>query len=577
MSRRLLSILTIIAIIAAYAVSYAGEIRVRPGKFDRFVVLSPDRVTAGDNAEITIWAVDTFGNIIKDFNKTDKEFRLSATGSATINPSVFKSAAFADGELTMVMKDTVSETVTLSLYEGNLSIPLLNKSIIISPAALKSFELKAPVRVVAGERFEVAISAKDMYNNIVSEDVPGKNLNFAFTGNVDPIFDNVIADLKNGVGRISLVSQKTGSLGIEVSDLISGSKGASGMITVVSGSADSFKIYSPKEVIAGEPFEISLVALDRFGNIATDYSSAGANITLASSGKVKPFPSVIPAHEFSNGQVKVFIRYDVPETVSITASELGKKTTGTSEVINVIAPVAEKFEIITPATVSAGQKFKIKITAYNQAGNIIKNYNVAGLDVQLETTGTGQLTPSLIPASEFINGSAIVEVQYNKSEIFTISARTVRVETVIAVKKTAPKHLAKPAAFAKEPAKSKKQHTKKETKVKALSTLEISSISMVEPKNKSSVAIHIPNLNKGIRYNAYTEVIDGKKWIIVKISPVVNKIEKPVKFDSKFIGEVVVESDTNDKNVVYIKLELLKPTKFNMVKEKNSLNIMLKN
>lgn len=582
MSRRLLSILTIMAVIAAYAFAYAGEISVKPGKFDRFVVLSSDKLTAGENMEITIWAVDAFGNIIKDFNKTNKEFRMSATGSVTVNPSVFKSEAFANGELTFVIKGTVSETVTLALYEGNTSIPLLTKNIFISPAPIKMFELKTPVRVTAGERFEVAISAKDIYGNTVSEDVPGKNLNFAFIGDADPVFDNVIADLKNGMGIMSFVSQKTGSLGIEVSDLISGSKGTSDMITVVSGHADSFKIYSPKEVIAGEPFEISVVALDRFGNIVTDYSSTGANITITSSGKAKPFPSVIPSHEFSNGQVKTFIRYDVPEAISLIVSESRKMSKGTSEIINVIAPVAQKFEIITPSTVYAGQKFKIKITAYNQAGNAIKNYNVAGSGVQLETTGTGQLTPSLIPASEFINGSAIVEVQYNKSETFTISAHTVKSETVVAVKKTAAKSTVKQAALAKESAKHKKQkikkeQTKKETKVKKLSTLEMSGISMVEPKNKSSIAIHIPNINKGISYNAYTEVIDGKKWIIIKISPVVNKIEKPVKFDSKFIGEVVIENDSNDKNAVYIKFELLKPTKFHVVKEKNSLNIVLKN
>ncbi len=55
-----------------------------------------------------------------------------------------------------------------------------------------------------------------------------------------------------------------------------------------------------------------------------------------------------------------------------------------------------------------------------------------------------------------------------------------------------------------------------------------------------------------------------------------SKIEKAVKFESSFVGNVVVEEDKKEKGAVLVKIEQLKPTKFHVVKEKNSLTVTLK-
>ncbi len=68
----------------------------------------------------------------------------------------------------------------------------------------------------------------------------------------------------------------------------------------------------------------------------------------------------------------------------------------------------------------------------------------------------------------------------------------------------------------------------------------------------------------------------AKKWIIVRIKPAVSKVEKAVKFESSFVGNVVVEEDKKEKGAVLVKIEQLKPTKFHVTKEKNSLTVTLK-
>lgn len=505
--------------------------------------------------------------IITNFGETGKEFQISVSGSATVTPSTFKSTSFVNGTLTVTITDKVAETVSLSIRERGMPIPILSKDLTIVPNRLSTFVIKGPRSAHAGEKFDIKIIAKDAFGNTVSEQIFGKNLNLIFKGNAEPKIDMPsIPDFKNGVCVVTLTSQKAGTAIIEAKDLITGSSGTSEKIDILNGPVNSFKVFVPKEVIAGEPFEVSIVAIDRFNNVVSNYSATGSGVSISTTGKLKPFPAVLPAYEFVNGQAKVELRYDAAENIAIVVTEIGKAQKGTSETIKVISPIPDKFEITTPDSAVAGQKFKIKITVYNQLGHVFKNYNIVGHDVQLSTTGTGTLIPNKIPASEFVNGTAVVEVQYNKSETFAIYASPV-----------------KPAATAvKQPAKEPKDHKKakkvkaKEEKKAEAKTLEITNISLVEPRKKSTISIHIPNLDGMVKYNAFTETANGKKWIVIKIKPAVNKVKKAVKFDSSFVGNVVIEEDKKEKGAVLIKIEQLKPARFHITKGKGSLTVTLK-
>jgi hypothetical protein len=569
----------IIAVIAAVPLLvHSGEIVVKPGKFDHFNILMPDRIVAGEDVSIRLQAVDAFNNIITNFGETGKEFHLTVSGSASVNPATFKATSFVNGTLTITISDKVAETINLSVRESGIPIPILSKDLTITPNKLNSFVIKGPRTARAGERFDINIIAKDLFGNTVSEPILGKNMNLIFKGNAEPRVDMpAIPDFKNGICAVTLISQKSGTAIVEVKDLITGSSGTSEKIDVINGPVNSFRVFVPKEVIAGEPFEVSVVAVDRFGNVVSNYSTTGSGVIITSSGRFKPFPSSLPAYEFVNGQAKFDLRYDAAEDISVIVTEMGKAQKGTSEGIKVVSPIPERYEITTPDSAVAGQKFKIKITVYNQLGHVIRNYNIVGPDVQLSTTGTGTLMPNRIPASEFVNGTAVIEVQYNKSESFAITAGPVK--PAVAVKKpaAAPAKTAKatPAKEAKKPRKAKEE-TKKEKKAGA-NVLEITNVSLVEPKKKSIVAIHIPNLNASIKYSVYSEIIEGKKWIVVRIKPAVSKIEKTVKFESSsFVGNVVIEEDKKEKGTVLVKIEQLKPSKFHVTKEKNSLTVTLK-
>jgi hypothetical protein len=584
-----LNVITSLLIITLVLPSISsGEIVIKPGKFDHFNISMPDRIVAGEEAAIKIQAVDAFNNLIANFGETAREFQAVVSGSATVKPAAFKSAAFVNGTLTITLADKAAELINLSIRESGSPIPILTKDLVIAPNKLNSFAIKGPRSAQAGEKFEVRIIARDAFGNTVSEQILGKNLNIVFKGDADPKVEMPsVPDFKNGVSAVVLASQKSGTAVVEVKDLISGSSGVSEKIEITNGPVHSFKIFAPKDVISGEIFDVSIVAIDRFNNVVSNYATIGSGITISSSGKLKPFPSTLPAYEFANGQAKVDLRYDAAEDITLVVTETGKDQKGMSQIIRLSAPIPERYEITTPESAVAGQKFKIKITSYNQLGHVIRNYNIVGPDIQLSTTGTGMLVPDRIPASEFVNGTAVVEVQYNKSEAFAITAFPVKAAPAAAAK-SAPiavkdKEAAKAAAPSKEPKKEKakkekpKEDAKKEKKTKAeAKTLEITNISIVEPKKKSEITVHMPGLDGAVRYSVNQETAGGKKWIVLKIKNSISKVDKQLKFDSSFIGNISVEEDKKEKGTTIVKIEQIKPAKFHITKGKGSLTVTVK-
>lgn len=547
--------------------AYAGLITVKPGKFDHFDISVPEKIIAGEESLIRLDAADVFNNRLTNFEETAREFQVSVSGSAVAGPVVLESSFFVNGAFHLSIMDNVAETVNLSIWETVSPVKVLSKEIRIMPNKLNSFAIKGPQLVQAGRRFDIIISARDAFGNTVTDPIPGKNIDLIFIGEAEPKVDMPsIPDFKNGIGNISLLSLKSGTFIIEAKDITNDSSGTSEKMEVSNGPLHSFKIFAPKEVFAGEPFEASIVAVDNFDNPVLNYSGTRNNIVITARGKSSSFSTPIPAYKFINGQVKAELRYDAAESFSIAVADTNKKFSGHSDIIKVIAPVLTTLEVKTPETAVAGQKFKIKLTAYDQVGRLIKNYRLTGADIQLASTGTGILVPENIPAAEFRDGTAVVEAQYNKSESFTIIASPVTTEQ----KRVSLKSL-------KTTASPKTKKIKKITRVRNESRpFEIMDISVTEPQEKSVVTAQIPNLDETVGYKVSNETIDGKKWIILRVKPAINKMGKSFKPSSAYVGNVVVEEDVKEKKTVLIKIEQLKPARFYVTSEKDSLLVTLK-
>jgi len=575
----------VLFVFAVSNVSHSGNIIVKPGGFDHFAVQLPEKVRAGEGVIVKLQAYDMHDNLITNFAETGKEFKVSVSGSAQAQPSILKAASFMGGSAGITITGNKAEAVILSIFEAGGTVPVVTREITIMPNKLDHFFIQSPPSVAAGNKFDIKVIARDAYNNPVADtDIETKNIKLALAGTSSLKIVSADMAFRNGVSIATLMAEKTGESVIEVHDTATGSKGISAALKVMSAGLSYFKVYAPKEAVAGEPFEVTISTFDVFDNPIDNYSSSGRGVNIGSTGQAKVSPSFIGQSEFKNGQAVLKLRYEKAEEISIVASESGMSQQGKSTAVRINPAVPESFVVVTPDSAVAGQRFRIKIEAYDRFKNIVRNYNLIGNDVYLNATGTGMLVPKMAHASEFVNGIASVDVVYDKAESFAISASMApkKEEKKITVKEQK-KEVSVPAAV-KAPEKSaapkhkaiEKPAGKKESvkdKKTAERYFEISKVSLIEAKNKAMIIMNMNAPKGNLEYKNRTETIDGKEWIILSLKPAVNKTKNLWKFKSAFIKEIHMEDD-KAAGVLNIRIETMgKQFTFDINKIKDSLII----
>ena len=128
---------------------------------------APASVTAGEAFYITVTARTSDNLIVENYDGT-VHFETSATvydlpgdytyTAATDNGShIFEVKLMTAGSQSVTVNDTVQTSVTGSA------------NITVEPANVISFTVGAPSTVYAGDNFPVTVTAKDTYNNIVTD------------------------------------------------------------------------------------------------------------------------------------------------------------------------------------------------------------------------------------------------------------------------------------------------------------------------------------------------------------------------------------------------------------------------
>lgn len=417
-------LITVSLIISQVTNSQAGTVVVKPGQFDHFTLQIPDRLIAGENFIVRVQVYDANNNLITNFSETGKEFKVEIQGAATAQPSTLNAASFSGGAANVTVNSKKAEKLLFSLKESGGSVSVISRELLIVPNRLDHFVLQAPKTVIAGAHFDVRIIAKDLFENTVDDLNVGRNIKFNATGTSSvKIIGNSAVDFKNGMASATFLSEKVGNLIIELQEVSSGSRGRTQELAVLPAALSYFKMQAPRTGIAGDSLDLLIAAYDPYDNLVSNYASVGAGVRLSTTGTSKIEPSFVGPNEFRNGQATIKVTYEKAEDIQIVARENNREQSGKTADIQVANAAPEHFVVITPDSAVSGQKFKIKVEAYDRFNNPVKNFNLIGNDVMLGISGSGTITPSSILPAEFISGVAMVDVMYDKAESFQISAR----------------------------------------------------------------------------------------------------------------------------------------------------------
>ncbi len=197
-------------------------------------------------------------------------------------------------------------------------------------------------------------------------------------------------------------------------------------VEIKGGDVASLSITVPASCIAGEPFTISVSALDAFGNIADDASGSWSFTTSDGS----PYPGVVPpayilvpvADKGQHTFHKSSILYNGPTaTISVTDGNI----TATSAPIVVNPGLLKEFGVHADSPQVASTSFEVGVTAYDLYDNVKSDYTGTVTFYDDKTGGNSRYVPSSIAPGDWVGGVATLSpgVSFTKVETVHVSAQ----------------------------------------------------------------------------------------------------------------------------------------------------------
>jgi hypothetical protein len=224
----------------------------------------PTRTTAGVPGTFVVKALDPYGNIATGysgtvhFSSSDPQAALPANATLSNGIGTFNATLKTAGSQSLTATDTANAALTGS-----------ETGVTVNPAATSQFVVTGfPSSVTAGAVGNFTVIAEDLYGNVT----PGYSGTVHFTSSDPQATLPGSATLTNGIGTFSATLKTAGSQSLTVTDTANAAlTGSETGITVNPGAAMHFAITGPSSITAGTPFNLTVTALDAYGNVATGY------------------------------------------------------------------------------------------------------------------------------------------------------------------------------------------------------------------------------------------------------------------------------------------------------------------
>jgi hypothetical protein len=341
-----------------------GTVDVAPAAADHFEFDAATSTTAGDAFDVTVRAIDPFGNLATGFLGT-VEFATNDPHAAaglptdyTFTPADAGAHTFTGG-VTLVTAGTQTVTVTADDF------PTVTSSVSVSPAAASQLAVAAPATAGAGNAIDVTVTALDPFGNQATgftgtvqfastDPIAGLPTDYTFTG-PDQGAHTFPVTLKRAGAQTVSVSAAGLTLG-ESAGIQVAAGDATGLV-FVDRPADTF----PKLAIPGA---VTLQFQDQFGNPAPVASAV--TLSLASNPTKAKLKGVLTAFPDGNGTVSFSnVMLTKPGTYTLAAAGPGGMAL-TSDAFTVYATTRFKVKVTsaTPKPV-AGDVVTVTVTALN--------------------------------------------------------------------------------------------------------------------------------------------------------------------------------------------------------------------
>jgi hypothetical protein len=247
-----------------------------------------------------------------------------------------------------------------------------SESVVAGPAA--QLRVDAPSGATAGSPFAVGVTAEDAYGNTAPSFLGSVSLTSSDASATLPSPYTFTAVDAGSHTFGSVVLTRAGNQAITATAASIG--GTSGAIIVSAGPATHFDVEGPAVTLAGNPFDVKVIARDAYDNIVAGYRGEVALTTSDPGATLSPATYAFTAgdggiHLFANG---VTLTAAGPQTVVATdtshAAVLG------SLAVQVDHAVAAHLVLSgIPASTTAGTPITAQVAVVDSYGNLASDYS----------------------------------------------------------------------------------------------------------------------------------------------------------------------------------------------------------
>jgi hypothetical protein len=248
--------------------SQAFTLTVDPATAASFVVSGfPSPTTAGVAGSVSVTAKDAFGNVATGyggtvhFTSSDPQAVLPANATISGGTGSFSATLKTAGNQSLTAQDT-----------GNSSLMGSEGGIVVNPAATSKFVVTGfSSPVTAGVAGTFSVTAQDPFGNLT----PWYSGTVHFMSSDSQAMLPANAMLSNGSGTFSATLKTAGSQSLTATDTTNtGITGNQAGIVVNAAAATHFILTGPASVSHGTAFNLTVTAVDAYGNVATGYQGS---------------------------------------------------------------------------------------------------------------------------------------------------------------------------------------------------------------------------------------------------------------------------------------------------------------
>jgi len=380
-------------------------------RVDHLTVTAPPTATAGAPFDVTVAAVDANGAPIASYSGT-VHFTSTDGASAAVLPA---DATLTNGQRTfsVTLATGGAQTVTVSDAANSLSA---TATVTVNAAAADHLALATTETPKAGDSFPFTVTALDPFGNIAT----------AYAGRVHFTSGDSAATLPpdstltNGQGTFAATLTKGGSQTITGADEATASITGTLTVDVIAAAATALKVTGPSTATAGEPFSVTVAAVDANGAPVASYSG-----TVHFSSNDGAAAVVLPADAtLTNGQRTFSVTLVTAGSRTLTATDTATSTVTGSAAIDVVAGPAAQLALSTTATPIAGTGFPFTARALDRFGNTATAY--AGRVHFTSSDGSATLPPD----STLTNGQGTLAATLTRAGSQSITATDTATTTI---------------------------------------------------------------------------------------------------------------------------------------------------